>query len=140
MRIHGLQSTKEKPADIELKDKSKTNILFCTTVKPITTKEGNIYSDICGSLPTTSSRRNKYTYITYVPDCNSIMTTATKNIGEKEIILAFIESTEDSKICGINPGLHLIDNEASISLNMTMTTMNIKYQLVPPSNHKANHA
>ena len=33
-----------------------------------------------------------------------------------------------------------MDNEASTALKMTMTTMGIKYQLVPPSNNRANNA
>ena len=32
-----------------------------------------------------------------------------------------------------------MDNEASNALKLTITTMNIKYQLVPPSNHLANN-
>ena len=38
MRIQGLQSTKEKPPDIYLEDKSKTNVVFCKTVYLSTTK------------------------------------------------------------------------------------------------------
>ena len=33
-----------------------------------------------------------------------------------------------------------MDNEVSTALKLTMTTMNLKYQLVPPSNHRANNA
>ena len=33
-----------------------------------------------------------------------------------------------------------MDNEASTALKLTMTTMNIKYQLVPASNHRANNS
>ena len=33
-----------------------------------------------------------------------------------------------------------MDNEASNTLNLTITTINIKYQLVPPSNHRSNSA
>ena len=33
-----------------------------------------------------------------------------------------------------------MDNEAYTALKLIMTTMNIKYQLVPPSNHRANNA
>ena len=62
-----------------------------------------------------------------------------KNISDKEMIRAFTSLTEDFKIRGINPGLHFIDNEAYIALNMTMTSMNIKHQLVPPINHRANN-
>ena len=76
----------------------------------------------------------------YVYDCNSILTTAKKNISDKEMIRYFTELTKYLKSRGINPGFHFMDNEASTALNMTMITMNIKYQLVPPSNHIANNA
>ena len=72
-------------------------------------------------------------------DCNTTLTTATKNRSDKEMIRAFMGLTEDLKSHRINPGFHLMDNEASIALNMKMKTMNIKYQLVPPSNHTANN-
>ena len=32
-----------------------------------------------------------------------------------------------------------MDNEASTALKITMTTLDIKYQLVPPSNHRAKN-
>ena len=32
-----------------------------------------------------------------------------------------------------------MDNEVSTALKLTMTTMNLKYQLVPPSNHISNN-
>ena len=89
MIIQGLQSTKEKPPDIDLEDKRKTNVVFCTTVDPSTTKEGNVYSDLCGWLPTTSIRGNKYIYVVYVYECNSILTTAMNNGSDKEMIRAF---------------------------------------------------
>ena len=34
----GLQSTKEKPPYTDLEDKIKTNVVYCTTVDPSTTK------------------------------------------------------------------------------------------------------
>ena len=38
IRRHRLQSTKEKPPDTYLKDNIKTNVVYCTTVDPSTTK------------------------------------------------------------------------------------------------------
>ena len=73
----------------------------------------------------------------YVYDCNVILTTEMKNRSDKKMIRAFTSLTENLQILGINPGLHFINNEASTDLKLTMTTMNIKYQLVPPSNHSA---
>ena len=98
MRRQGLQSTKEKNHDIDMDDNIKTNIVYCTTVEPKTTKEGKIYSDLCGRFPTTSSRRNKYIYVIYVYDCNAILATAMNNISEKEVIIDFTYLTEDLKI------------------------------------------
>ena len=75
----------------------------------------------------------------YVYDCNSILTTATKNRSDKEMIIAFTSLNEDLKIRGIKRGFHFIENEAYTALNMKTISMNIKYQLVPPSNHIASN-
>ena len=75
-----------------------------------------------------------------VYDYNSVLTTEMKNICDEEMVRDFIELTEDFKSCGINPGFHLMDNDASTALKTTMISMNIKYQLVPTSNHRANNA
>ena len=127
MRRQGLKQSKEKPPDTDLEDNIRTNVVYCTIVDPITTKEGKIYSDLCGHLPTTSSRRKKYIYLIYVYDCNAILTTSIKNRSDKGMIRYFTYLTEDLKIRGIHPGFHLMDNVASTSLNLTMTTMNINY-------------
>ena len=37
MRKQRLQQTKDKPPDTDLEDKITTNVLYCTTVEPITT-------------------------------------------------------------------------------------------------------
>ena len=56
------------------------------------------------------------------------------------MIRYFKSSTMHLKSRGINPGLNFMDNEVSTALKITMIYMNIKYQLVPPSNHRANNA
>ena len=76
----------------------------------------------------------------YVYDCNEIITTEIKNTSDKEMIRAFISLIEYTKIQGIHPGFHFMDNEESTTLNMKMTTMGIKYQLVPPSNQRAKNS
>ena len=52
------------------------------------------------------------------------------------MIRDFAELTEEFNSRIINPEFHFVDNEAPIYLNIPMTTMDIKYQLVPPSNHR----
>ena len=89
MNRHGIKSTKEKPPDIDLAYNRKINVLFFTTVDPRKMKEGKNYSDLCGRFPTTSSRGNKYIYVMFVYDCNTILTTETNNRSDKERILSF---------------------------------------------------
>ena len=132
----GLQLTKEKPPDTDLEN----NVVYFTTVEPSTTKEGKIYSDLCGRLPTTSNREKKYIYVMYVYDCNAILTTATKNRSENEMIRDFTSLTEDLKIRGFHPGFHFMDKEASTDLKLNMKTIHINHQLVPPINHRAKNA
>ena len=74
----------------------------------------------------------------YVYNSNAILTIAMKNISDKEMMRAFTSLTEDLKSRGIHPGFHYMDNESALKLNMITT--NIKYQLVPPSNHIENNA
>ena len=76
----------------------------------------------------------------YVYECNDILTTAMDNRSDKDIIRSFTSLTEYLKSLGINPGFHFMYNKSSTALNQKMTTMNIKYYLVPPSNHIANNA
>ena len=76
----------------------------------------------------------------YVYDFNAVLATAIKNRSDKDMIRAFTSLTEYLKTQGIHPGIQFMDNEASTALNLIMTNMNIKYQLVTPVNHRANNA
>ena len=90
-----MKSNRDKPPDKDLEDKSKTNIVFCTTVDPITKKNGGIYSDLCGRFPTTSIIVNKYIYVIYVYYCNAILKIEMNNRSDKEMIRGFTYLTED---------------------------------------------
>ena len=72
-----------------MEDKIKTNMVYCRTVGPSTTKEGKIYSYLCGRFPTTSSRGNKYIGVMYVYDCNAIQTISMNNRSDKEMTIVF---------------------------------------------------
>ena len=55
------------------------------------------------------------------------------------MIRDFTEFTTDLKIRGINPGFHIMKNEAPTALENYMTTMDTKYQLVLLSNQIYNN-
>ena len=110
MRQQILKSTIKKPPDIDLEDKFKTNVFFCTTMDPSKTKEGKFYSDLCRRFPTTSNKGNKYICVMYVYACNAILENVMNNRREKYIIRYFTEFTADFKTIEINPGLHFMEN------------------------------
>ena len=58
MRQQGMQPSIEKPPDIDIEDKYNTNAVFCSTVDPISTKAGNIYSELYGPFPNRSKKGN----------------------------------------------------------------------------------
>ena len=79
-------------------------------------------------------------YVMYVYDCNAILEAVMKNRSDKEMIRVFTELITDLKSRGISPEFHFTDNEGPTALRMEITTMDINYQLVPPSNHRANNS
>ena len=139
MRRQGLQSTRNKQTYTYLEDKCNTNLFFCTTVDPSIMKEVKSYSNLCWRFPIISSKGNLYIYVIYACGCNSILTTAIKNRKYKQKIRDFTEFTKDFKSRRINRGFHFVENEASTSLKMEITTMDINYQLFTPSNHRADN-
>ena len=61
----------------------------------------------------------------YLYDFNTILTAPIKNRSEKEMIRELIEFTKDLKKSGLNPGFHVMDNEASTAIKNKMTSMEI---------------
>ena len=135
-----VQSTRNKPPDTDLEDKCKSNVYFYTTVDPIKTKEGHFWSDLCGRFLIISREGNKYIYVMYLYDFHAILTTTMKKRSDNEMIEDFTEFRTDIKIHGINPVLHFIDNEALTEFKMSITTMDVNWQLVPPINHSSDNA
>ena len=63
-----------------------------------------------------------------------------KNRSNEEMIRAFTDLTADLKSRERNQGFNLMHIVASTALKMIITTMDIKYKLVPPSNHRSNNS
>ena len=107
--------------------------------RPFIPKSVNLGDQVQTALAQQKREPWPYIYVMYIYGCNAILTTAMNNIIDKEMIQEFTELTEDLKIRRINPGFHFMDNETYTTFKMIMTFMNIKYQLVPPNNHKAKN-
>ena len=139
-------STKVKQAPVTsdemfpaaLSSGNTTNACFVTVQTLQPTRQ--VHTDQTGRFPTTSTRGNKYIFILYDYDSNSIHPVPLKN-REAESILAAYQQVQQKLIqAGLRPKLHRLDNECSQILKDFMIEQEEDYQLVPPGNHRRNAA
>ena len=98
------------------------------------------YSDQTGRFPVPSSRGNNYIFVLYHQDTNSIHTVAIPNRKAASIRNAWEQTHRILLHQGHPPDLHILDNECSQDLKDAFTKYQIKYQRVPPKEHRANAA
>ena len=126
------------PDDITDKDK-RTNMVFAITTD-LDDLSDTIYTDLCGRFPHTSLRGNKYVFILYEYDSNSILAEPMKNRSDAEMCRVYAKAVNRLKQAGFRPQLHYLDNEASQALKELINKEHIKYQLAPPGNKRKNNA
>ena len=99
-----------------------------------------MYTDQTGRFPVRSYRGNQYIMVLIELDGNSILVEAMQNRTSGEMIRAYQTLVDRLKECGIKPKLHILDNECSDEFKKQIETNNMKYQLVPPHDHRRNIA
>lgn len=132
----GIQSTK---IPTTTNNKSKTNMIFVKTVL-VNNPTDTVYTNLCGRFPHRSLSGNNYIFVAYNYDSNSIIANAMKNRSDGEMLWVYNETYEEMTAKGLQPRFHILDNEASTKLKQAITANNLKYQLVPPGNHRVNNA
>ena len=73
-------------------------------------------------------------------DSNNILCEAMKNRTSGEMVRAYQKLVDRLKEKGILPKMHILDNEGSEELYAAIKLNNMKYQLVPPHDHRRNIA
>lgn len=101
---------------------------------------GKTYSDLTGRFPVVSSRGNQYIFIMYDYDSNAILAEPIKNRTAGEIVRACTTLHDLLTQRGLQPKLHVMDNEASQSLQQAINSRDINFQLAPPHIHRRNAA
>ena len=72
----------------------------------------SITTDITGQLPVTSNQRNKYLFVLYKYDRNSILVHPMKARTDKEFIRVFQDLCMHLTTRGLNPNYMQLDNDA----------------------------
>ena len=98
------------------------------------------YSDQTGAFPIQSSRGNKYIFIMYAYDANTIMVEPIKSRQAKTITEAWIKCHKQLNSSGYAPILHVLDNEFSSVLQEVLDKYRVRYQTVAHYKHRVNAA
>jgi hypothetical protein len=69
---------------------------------------------------------------------NAILAAAMKHRSTGEMICAYQELVAHLRSAGIQPKVHLLDNECSTKFKERIRSNNMGYQLVPPHDHRRN--
>jgi hypothetical protein len=99
-----------------------------------------MYTDQTGCFPKKLSRGNQYIMVLIELDSNAILVEATKNRSLTEMIQAYQVLVDRLRGAGIQPKMHLLDNECSADFKERIKVNGMKYQLEPPHDHQRNIA
>ena len=102
--------------------------------------EGKIYTDQTGRFPVTSSKGNKYILVAYHHDSNTIHVEPLKTRQGSELRDKYQKIHRLLSARGLQPRLHILNNECPDILKQYMDKVNEKWQLVPPHVHRQNAA
>ena len=88
---------------------TRSNHVFANIINP----QQRMATDLTGRFPVTSNRGNKYLFILYDYDNNSILVVPMKNRTEKEFIRVFQYLNEHLSERCLKPNYMRLENEAS---------------------------
>ena len=141
-----LRSTKPVKNDVQEVDSTleqeknniKTHDVMCA--KFSAEELSKLSSDQTGKCPITSSRGNKYIFVFYHYDTNTINGIAIKSCNTTDICDAWQTAYELLKSHGEAPNIHILDNKCSRDMKTIFKEAHVEYQLVPPNIHRHNAA
>jgi hypothetical protein len=101
---------------------------------------GKTYSDQTSRFPHTSSRGHKYVMIFYDHDSNAILAEPIKSRSQQALVQAFSKLHLYLRERGLQPLLHILDNECPATLKSFIRSQGATFQLAPPHLHRTNAA
>ena len=140
----GVRSTTSKGAEHQTKRHTaasigrRRNVIACSL--PAEDLKGVMGTDQTGRFPTTSDRGHKYIFVLADVETNYIHAVPIKSRKGSAILSAFQEAYDELTACGFEPVLHRIDHETSDALVDAIKARELKYEVMPPANHRQNPA
>ena len=102
--------------------------------------ERRLYSDQTGKFPVTSFKGHQYIIVLYELSSRNILVEPMRNRTAAQMVCAYQKMIDRLANGGIKPTLHILDNECSHEYKVAIEGNDMKYQLVPPHDHRRNVA
>jgi hypothetical protein len=99
-----------------------------------------MYANQTGQFSKKSSLGNQYIIVLIELDSNAILVEAMKNRMAGEMICVYKSLVDCLHSAGIHPKMHLLNNKCSADFKKQIKFHQMKYQLIPPNNHRQNIA
>ena len=80
----------------------------------------------------------QYIMVLIEMDSNAILVKAMQNRISGEMVQSYQKPVVRLKLHGISPNMHILDNKCSTEFKETILKNGMKYQLVPPHDHRRN--
>ena len=97
-------------------------------------------TDLTGRFPIRSKRGNKYIFVLYNWDKNSIIARTMKDRTDAKFVRVHDEIIKELTVKGVKPTTQRLDNEASKAYTNNITKHGIEYQITPAQMHRRNIA
>jgi hypothetical protein len=127
---------KGEKAQIQPLPPTKLNDMF-TTIVDLTEE---IHTDQTGAFPHTSQQGNRYIMVAIHLDANYIFAEPMKNRMEGEMLRVYQKIIDRMKTSGLGLKKQVLDNECSAAMKTCIQQNGMTYELVPPGQHRCNHA
>jgi hypothetical protein len=102
--------------------------------------DGTTYTDLTGRFPTMSMENKQYIFVAYDYTTNAILVRAITDRESATIVNAFDDVFTYLEEKGFKPRFNVLDNEASSAITEYLRRKDIKWQFVPPNEHRVNAA
>ena len=123
-----------------LRYKTPTEAIFHKIYDLHDNMERKISTDQTGRFPTKSYRGMQYIMISVELDSNAILVEAMQDRTSGDMIQPYQILVNQLKWQGLRPKMHILDNECSADFKEKILQNDMKYQLVPPHDHRRNVA
>jgi hypothetical protein len=120
-------------------EQNEVNHIFCWAALADRI-DGTTYTDLTGRFPTMSMENKQYIFVAYDYTTNAILVRAITDRESATIVNAFNDIFTYLENKGFKPLYNVLDNEASSAITEYLRRKEIKWQFVPPNEHRVNAA